>query len=254
MTADTPEIETRGRVWGPWATAGIGLLVGLAFLISETLVGVVYVVVNMPSDPQVDGERVAEEMQTNGLMLGIATWVGAAVCTQLILTFVNLRKGAPPREYLALFPISRRTILRLLALALGFMALSDALTLLLGRPLVPQFMVDTYSSCAWPPILWTAVVIPAPFFEEFFFRGFLMEGFRRSRLGNTGAIILTALLWASVHLQYGAYEIATIFVLGVLLGFVRLKTGSLWSTVSIHSFINLVATVVTAIYVSNLPA
>jgi membrane protease YdiL (CAAX protease family) len=63
---------------------------------------------------------------------------------------------------------------------------------------------------------------------------------------------LTSLAWTLVHLQYGAYELAIVFALGVLLGIVRLKTGSLWSCLFMHAFLNLVATIETALYVHYL--
>ena len=47
-------------------------------------------------------------------------------------------------------------------------------------------------------------------------------------------------------------EIAIIFVLGVLFGIVRIKTGSLWSTFAIHASYNLVTMIETAWYVRNL--
>jgi membrane protease YdiL (CAAX protease family) len=64
----------------------------------------------------------------------------------------------------------------------------------------------------------------------------------QSRLGAVGAVGLTSLVWALIHVQYDAYGIATIFVTGLLLGYVRLKTGSLYATIFLHGLMNLVAT------------
>ena len=89
-------------------------------------------------------------------------------------------------------------------------------------------------------------------FEETFFRGFLFEGFRHSRIGIAGTIVLTALIWALFHVQYGIYEIVTIFVMGIILGIVRLDTRSLWSTLLMHAFSNLIATLEIAINVNAL--
>jgi membrane protease YdiL (CAAX protease family) len=87
------------------------------------------------------------------------------------------------------------------------------------------------------------VVIFAPLFEESFFRGFLFEGFRQSRLGVTGAILLTSIGWALLHsLQYNIYSIIWIFMLGIAMGVVRVRTGSIWSTFIMHALVNIVAT------------
>jgi uncharacterized protein len=89
-------------------------------------------------------------------------------------------------------------------------------------------------------------VIFAPAFEEALFRGFLFAGFSQSRIGVPGTVILTSLLWASLHIQYDLYNIAMIFFLGIGLGIVRAKTNSLWSTFLMHGFWNLVAVILVA--------
>ena len=110
-----------------------------------------------------------------------------------------------------------------------------------------SFMTDTYNTAGWLPLLWVAVVIFAPAFEEAFFRGFLFVGLQRSRIGAAGTILLTSLVWASLHLQYNVIGMATIVLLGLVLGVVRLKTKSLWNTIIFHSLWNLTALVFTAI-------
>jgi len=69
----------------------------------------------------------------------------------------------------------------------------------------------------------------------------------QSRIGVVGAIGLTAFFWAILHVQYGVYEIATIFLLGIVLGIMRFKTGSLWSPLLMHAFFNLIATLQVAL-------
>ena len=80
-------------------------------------------------------------------------------------------------------------------------------------------------------------------FEEIFFRGFLFQGIRYSRLGPIGAIGITSFFWAAIHLQYDIYGIATIFALGILFGIARLKTGSIHLLMVMHSLASLVATI-----------
>jgi membrane protease YdiL (CAAX protease family) len=59
---------------------------------------------------------------------------------------------------------------------------------------------------------------------------------------------LSALSWASIHLQYDWYGIATIFAAGLFLGCVRLKSGSILVTIWLHSLMNLIATVEIALF------
>lgn len=95
------------------------------------------------------------------------------------------------------------------------------------------------------PLLWLALIVAAPFSEEFLFRGFLFTGLKESRLGAYGTILITSLIWASIHAQYDLYGITTIFVAGIFLGFARLKTNSIWLCVLLHGLMNLIATLQT---------
>ena len=115
-----------------------------------------------------------------------------------------------------------------------------------------QFTTEAYKTSVWPALFGLAVVIFAPLFEEAFFRGFLFAGLLQSRLGSTGTIALTALSWAVLHIQYDLYGIATILVLGVVLGIVRLKMNTLWAPLILHSFWNFLAFIITALYVTNI--
>lgn len=243
------ESTVRKLIWGPWATAGFGLAVGTVFILTQAMIVIVFAIAKYASNPQLDPSQFAEQVSGSGLVLSFASCASTIISVGLIFLIVKLRKGATIAEYLGLTPVSGKTLLGLLLLTAGFIILSDTTTLLLGKPIVPQYQVDLYKTSVWPAVLWIAIVIAAPVFEETFFRSFLLEGFRQSRIGNTGAIVLTALAWTVLHVQYGAYELVTIFVGGLLLGIMRLRTGSLWSCMGMHSFFNLVSMIETAILI-----
>ncbi len=246
------ENTERRALWGPWATAGLGLVVGMVFIVTQMLVVSLFIIMELASDPELNVLQLAESLALDGFVLALSTFATAIICVGLILIIIKLRKGATIAEYLALSPITGKTLLGLMALTAGFVLLSDGLTYFLGRPVIPQVMVEIYKTSVWPPIFWAALILAAPAFEETFFRGFLLEGFRQSRIGNAGALCLTSLAWTSIHLQYGLYELAIIFVGGILLGIVRIKTGSLWSCLFMHAFWNLIATAEMALYVNSL--
>jgi membrane protease YdiL (CAAX protease family) len=60
--------------------------------------------------------------------------------------------------------------------------------------------------------------------------------------------VLTAMVWAVIHVQYQLHDLIPIFAFGCLLGAARVKTGSLAITIVMHSFANLVSFVETIIY------
>ena len=248
------------KVWGLWATVGFGLVVIAISIIVQMLVGIVLILINMFSyfntslgTPQFEEvlDAVLVELSANlGLFITLATCVSAVICVGLIIIIVKVRRSISIAEYLGFRQITARTILVAPAITVGFIILSGLIGTLLERP-VSGFMLDAYNTSVWPVLFWIAVIIFAPAFEEIFFRGFLFEGFRQSRIGSIGAIGLTALVWAVFHVQYDTYGIVTIFILGIVLGVVRLKTNSLWSTLIIHAFFNLIAMLEIVLYLNG---
>ncbi len=173
----------------------------------------------------------------------MATFASAPVAIGLAWLFARLRREMLVKDSLALKPVAGREMVRWCLALLVLVILSDGLTLLLGRAVVPEVMVDAYRTAYFPPLLWLGVIVCAPLSEEILFRGFLFKGILHSRLGGIGAVLLTSSIWAAIHAQYDLYGKATIFVIGLLLGVARLKTDSVYTGVVMHALMNLIATV-----------
>ena len=131
-----------------------------------------------------------------------------------------------------------------------FAGLSDSFSYLINHPIIPKIIIKWYTNAHSIPLLYIALVIAAPLSEEIVVRGFMFKGLQSSRLGTPGAIILTSLLWSIIHLQYDIYIICTIFLGGLLLGYARYKSKSLFPPVIMHMTMNLTALIETTVYVS----
>lgn len=254
------------KIWGPWATVGLGLVIFLVFFIAQTLATMA---VTLPallpllqsSAGQMDPFELMsaiEELLTArmGFISSVSVCASAVFGVGFVVLFAGVRKGVSIAEYLGLRKITAKQVLIALGLTVVFMFLADFTGIFVDTAASNEYMLNIYNTSVWPALLWVSLIIFAPIFEETFFRGFLLEGFRQSRLGPIGAVGLTALAWASLHIQYGIYEIAVIFLMGVLFGIVRIKTGSLWSTIIMHAFTNMVSLVMVALQVEgyiNLP-
>lgn len=84
-----------------------------------------------------------------------------------------------------------------------------------------------------PPLLLVVVVAVLPaFFEEGFFRGFLLGSLREAGLPPVAAVCLAALLFAAMHLD--PYRALPVFAVGLGAGLVVLVTGSIWTGVAYH--------------------
>lgn len=253
--APSPEPEPKTQFWGAWATIGLGLAVGLLFLAAQTVVLIGFLVVKIASGPIPDLLEYVQGLASNGLVVALATITSAISGIALITLFVRIHGNKSVSDYIGFKRISWKTMLAVIAVFIltfaaiaGLEVLYNALSGTNSSDSVnTSFMTDTYQTAGWLPLLWVAVVVFAPAFEEAFFRGFLFAGLLRSRMGAVGTILFTSLVWASLHLQYNVVGMATIVILGIVLGVVRLKTRSLWSPVLLHSLWNFVALLGTAI-------
>lgn len=85
-------------------------------------------------------------------------------------------------------------------------------------------------------------VFIAPVVEEIFFRGFMQPALVKN-LGMFGGILLTALIFGLSHSQYLGYSTAlvAVTVIGLILGVVRQRTGSVMPGIFAHLMNNLFA-------------
>lgn len=82
------------------------------------------------------------------------------------------------------------------------------------------------------------VVFLAPLAEEVFFRGFVLQGLLPS-LGPWGAVAASAALFSVSHGAVGL--LIPTFILGLLLGWLFLRAGSIWACFTAHAFQNALA-------------
>jgi membrane protease YdiL (CAAX protease family) len=237
----TPDGEQPPVVFGPWRTAAWGFLILVAFELVQALALLGFVALRRSSDPDLDVGRYVDSLLHDGLLLSVATLSSSVVCTSLVYAVVRRRLGPSTRDFLGLRRAGVGAVGSWLGATVLFMVASDAITWSIGRPLVPEFMSEAYATATIPLLFWLALLVAAPAVEEMLFRGFLLEGLR-SGLGTTPALLLTSAVWASIHAQYGVYEQATVFALGILFGLARLRSGSLLPCVLMHALLNLGAT------------
>ena len=85
-------------------------------------------------------------------------------------------------------------------------------------------------------ILFMICVLLGPIVEEIMFRGILLKMFGAS-VGVVFSVIISSALFAASHGEF--VQIVYTFVLGLILGIVRYKSTSLWSSIAVHMSFNL---------------
>ena len=114
---------------------------------------------------------------------------------------------------------------------------------LLHVPDAPTFETFTF----WQTVLlfWIAASIQ----EETIFRGLVQSIVGRKLNGSavggklSAAAVLVAILFAVVHIPMGIFTVGAAFVVGLMAGELRARSGSLIPAIMVHAWVNIVGTI-----------
>jgi len=243
LNPENPPIETVSnprRVWKFWGTVSWGLFVFAAMLIGQVVVVLLFVLEQKEATSIMDAIRVAASKGST-ISLSVITGLPAV----LLALWIAIRPtGTSFADYLGLRWASWKDfligIVGLVVLVMGW----DLLSRTTGRVVAPNFMIGVVTSAqaeGMLGMLFVAFCVAAPISEEFFARGFLYRGWSESFLKVPGAIVLSALVWTALHLQYNWYFFGEVFTLGLWFGYLRYRSGSTWLTIILHGLNNLAA-------------
>ncbi len=151
----------------------------------------------------------------------LITVLGFGILMFILLNLLFLAMGIDPETY-----------------ATSSSGLGDAKS---GAGLVEKTIAGMAANQPWLFVLAIpALVFGAPLAEEITFRGPLFSALEKSRVGKIGAVVITAALWAAAHgLTAPPVFVGLLFVMGLGLGVMLLRFGSLWVTIGCHSAWNL---------------
>jgi uncharacterized protein len=231
------------RIWKFWGTALWGLFIFAAMFVGQLAV-VAYFVLRQggPID-------IASTIRAVGGGLTISLSVIAGLPAVVAACWIAIRASRTPfADYLGLRWTSWKNVALGVVSLLVLGACWDLLSRALGREITPGFMGDVLKSAQDEGAIWLLVFafcVAAPVSEEFFARGFLYRGWSESFLRPAGAIVLSSIVWTSLHLQYDWFFLGQVFSIGLLFGYLRYRTGSTWLTIMLHGLNNLAATVQT---------
>ena len=246
-SSNSPDDNSKPTPWGLWPTLGFSALIILATFISGIMAAVG--IASFTQNPDLGKDP--SQLASNGTLITLSILISSPVIFGLSLFFANLRRGLAVKDYLGLHEVDWKQIAKWLFLLLLFAGASDLISALLKRPVVDQFMLNVYSTATSKPLLWTALLIAAPVSEEIFFRGFLFYGILNTGLGSTSAVVLSSLIWAPLHIQYDLYGVATVLVLGLLFGYARFKTKSVYIPIAMHALMNFIAAMEVMIHITH---
>lgn len=175
------------------------------------------------------------------MLLGVLPMYTIALPVLLFLTR-KIPSRKPVRQ-----DFSARTFFALIPITMLFLTVGNSLGLyfntvigiLLNAPIENQTATMVENAPMWLTVL--LVVIVAPIVEEFIFRKLMIE--KLSRYGYVTAILVSSIAFGLFHGNFYQFFYAT-FV-GLVLGYIFVKSGSWLLSVLMHTLVNFYGSVVT---------
>ena len=215
----------------PWKVSDVAIATGLVFVGFLITVGLLGAAIGFfgADDPSLVTIWAVGALE--GLML-VAVWSVTVRKYGVRWNALGLRRPRARRSFLL-------PVLALLG-SLVFTAIYTVVVTGLGAeslepPEVPEDLLGqglTRVANSLVLVLW------GPFAEEVFFRGFILAALVPS-MGILGAAAASSAVFAAAHISPGA--MAPIFVTGLLLSWLYLRTGSIWPSFIAHALQNLIA-------------
>ncbi|HEX3708778.1 MAG TPA: type II CAAX endopeptidase family protein [Pseudolabrys sp.] len=230
------------KPWGRWATLGLAVVALLVGQLAGLAALAVYYGASLGRLPDFSGDGVA---------ISLIIFVSTPIEVALLILFAQWR-GASWADYLGYTLPRKADVIIGVSAVIGLIVVGNLVSWVLGRIIVTPFQLNIYrtaeASGSLPLLwLWLGVVVATPIGEESLFRGFLFRGWLTGPRDAWPVILVTAALWAVIHVQYDWYVIAQVFAFGVLLGWLRWASGSTLLTMLLHALINFEGMLETAI-------
>ncbi len=226
--------------WNVWdVVKAVGLTVGLALVLTVAFVMVTIFVFVLAS----------EDTLASFEFYGIEAIAYVIVfCVPLAsVWFFSIRKYGVSWRTMGFRRTSAVHLFLLVPLVYGVdRSLEEGYTWLVSslgqEALIPEqeYIEEMFEEAIYKPLLYFDIVVITPIVEEIVFRGFILAGLTLA-LGNIRGMVISSALFTLVHWDFDIMPI--IFVSGMLIAWLYMRTGSLWPPIAMHALTNAVATV-----------
>lgn len=211
------------KPWGFWATLGLFASYQALRIVIGFLLGHIFTLCFEASrpNPQVAFFVINGTAEISSLAM--------------LLWFIRLRKY-PLRDYLALHRFRLVHFLVAFGVMIAMIAAGYCLQYFMGVS-SRGYGVRSESHLGIAGFLFWVILV-GPAIEETLYRGFLFKGIAESKAGPWGAVVLTSVLWASLHYQYIWLVRAILLAPGLFLAIARWKSNSTILCFMLHAFYN----------------
>ena len=221
--------------WNLSSTILITFLIFLLFGVSQSVVLIICGLF----------QEMTHDKQLAYINLGIISSISSIVGMILIYAFIKIKRQKI-KVYLNVYMPKIQILLSFIILLFFFMFGMEYISDIYPDIFYSDFVIDSYRQANSLPLFYLGIVFLGPIFEEFLFRGFLFKGLEKSNIGGHGAVVISAVFFSLVHIQYGIYILLfMMFPMALLLGYARLKSGSILLPILMHMINNLATCLIT---------
>lgn len=177
------------------------------------------------------------ELGENADIVAWVTTLADLIALALLLLTVRQWKKRSTMDFLAVRLPHWRALLAWVALFIGAFTVLEVLAYFIPG-LRSEFMDKMLATMENKGLVLFGLGVMAPLFEEFLLRGLLFRSLRYV-MEKHAAVAITAGVFTLMHWQYN-WVVLLVYVLplGVLLGYARANTGSIWTAVLLHMLNN----------------
>ena len=227
-----------------------GLVIGFLMAVGQIIPIYLYALFTEPTVTLRGLRGIMGLVERDAFLLAITAIGSTLFVVPLVVGIARLQKRWRVRDHFDLNRVGFKTVKFWFFIAVVLLLIQDYILPMWVKQEMPEFMTNiTYPSQLSKWLLVLGVAFMAPILEEVIFRGYLLKGFAHSFIGVYGAIVLTSLIWAFIHFQYEWVYLVMIFIIGLVLGYARFKSNSLYIPIMMHVVFNLVAAI--ELYVSK---
>lgn len=227
---------------GPLTTLALAVVIlATAVLVNVAGIGITFILAAGGLEASQAPEAQALTNPAMQASLIVSTFAGQIIAIVLAVWFAGF-KGGRRSAVLALAPAGGG-VLTYLASAALFVAAAVAAGFVIGTllphdPLEDLRLWQPFLQSPAAPFMLLLIVVGAPLSEELLFRGFLFSALARSRIGLIGASLVSTALWTLPHAGYSLQGMLTVFIVGLALCAILVRTGSLRVTIFCHAVYN----------------
>lgn len=234
---DTPSKSAPPRVWPSVLSPFAAIILAVVFQIVMAVV-LVFILMGQGTEPDQLSDKIMDSMTDPPVF--ILTLVLGQVAFAIVALLAGYLSPEPLRQRLAFPPNRASGKIYLLTMLGSIFVLALAMSAAYGMTLVvdPDGSVEGLFSkmtIGWLIPFCLLIAFLPGFIEEILFRGYIQTRFLK-RWSPPAAIALSSILFAIAHVS--PHAIALALILGVWLGYIAYRSGSIGPGIACHAFVN----------------